>query len=120
MKICPKCETELEDSVTSCVSCGYHMDPPQRSRVGIAIKWLFIVFNVAMVCWVLVAMGVFDPLDPSTQEKALPHGTEHSEGIGVSMILMIWVICNAVLGVLLWDTRAKRKALQESNLKLEE
>ena len=120
MKICPKCATELEDSATSCVSCGYHIDRPHRTKIGIAIKWLFIVFNIAMVGWVSVAMGLFDFLDIATQDKALTRGTEDAEGRDVSRILMIWVICNAALSVLVWDTRAKRKALQESHMKLDE
>ena len=79
------------------------------------MKWLFVIFNIVMVCWVLVAMGLFETVDATSQDKALPHGTEQSEGIGVSMLVMIWLICNAVLGVLVWDTRAKKKVLRESN-----
>ncbi len=116
MKICPKCSTELEHEVTSCVACGYRMDFPERSAIGKALKWIFVLFNIAMIIWVLVAMGAFDPVDIDTQKQALPHGTERSTGMGVSMIVMIWLICNAVLGVLVWDTRARKRALRESHL----
>lgn len=114
MKICPKCSAELEQAVTSCVACGFSMDPPERSAVGKALKWTFVLFNIAMVVWILVAMGVFESVDPDTQKEALPHGTEQAAGLGVSMIVMIWLICNAVLGVLVWDTRARKRALRES------
>jgi len=114
MQICPKCSTELEPAVTSCVACGFHLDRPERSALGKILKWTFVLFNIAMVVWVLVAMGVFESVDPDTQKEALPHGTEQSAGIGVSMIVMIWLICNGVLGVLVWDTRARKRALRES------
>lgn len=114
MKTCPKCSTELEDAVTSCISCGFQMDKPERSRVGKAVKWVFIIFNIAMICWVLIAMGGFGLIGQTSQDQALPHGTEDSAGMGLSMIVMIWLICNAVLGIVVWDTRAKKKALQES------
>lgn len=65
-------------------------------------------------------MGVFDSVDTETQKQALPHGTERSAGMGVSMIVMIWLICNAVLGVLVWDTRARKRALRESTSHLSE
>lgn len=115
MKTCPKCSTTLEDDATSCVSCGFRMNTPQRTRIGIVVKWLFVIFNIAMCSWVLVAMGIFDSVDTTSQAKALPHGTENAAGMGVSMIVMVWLICNAVFGILLWDTRTRAKALQESN-----
>ncbi len=120
MKTCPKCSTELEDAVTSCVSCGFQLNRPERSLLGKAAKWGFIVFNVAMICWVLIAMGAFGLIGQASQEEALPHGTEDSAGMGLSMIVMIWVICNAVLGVIVWDTRARKRALQESHKQTEE
>lgn len=120
MKTCPKCSTELDDDATSCVSCGYHMERAQRTKVGTIVKWLFIIFNIAMICWVLMAMGTLDSVDTTSQVKALPHGTEDSEGMGVSMIVMIWLICNAILAILLWDTRAKTNSLKETNNSLGE
>jgi len=120
MKICPKCSTELEQAVTSCIACGYRIAPPERSVLGKILKWAFVLFNIAMVVWVLVATGVFETVHTGTQKEALPHGTEHSSGVGVSMIVMIWLICNAILGVLVWDTRAKKRALRESNLQVSE
>ncbi|MHC8943157.1 hypothetical protein ACYX78_00675 [Advenella incenata] len=117
MKTCPKCTTELEDAATKCVSCGFQLEEPQRTLAGKVIKWLFIVFNLAMICWVMVSMGV---LDRGSQSSALPRGTEDAEGLGLTMIIMIWLICNLIFGLVVWDTRAKNKALQESHNKIEE
>ncbi|AFK62883.1 hypothetical protein TKWG_14005 [Advenella kashmirensis WT001] len=117
MKTCPKCTTELEDAATKCVSCGFQLEEPQRTLTGKVIKWLFIAFNLAMIGWVMVGMGVFDR---GSQSSALPRGTENAEGMGVTMIILIWVICNLIFGLVVWDTRAKNKALQESHNKIEE
>ncbi|WP_155848236.1 hypothetical protein [Advenella kashmirensis] len=96
------------------------MNTPERTKTGKFIKWLFIIFNIVMVCWVLAAMGTFGSVDTTSQAKALPHGTENSEEIGVSMIVMIWLICNGILGVLVLDTRARKRSLHESNKNVEE
>ncbi|MGX9936924.1 hypothetical protein ACVFVO_16160 [Advenella kashmirensis] len=117
MKSCPKCTTELEDAATKCVSCGFQLEKAQRTLTGKVVKWLFIAFNLTMICWVMVSMGA---LDRGSQSSALPRGTEDAEGLGLSMIIMLWLICNLIFGLVVWDTRAKNKALQESHNKPEE
>lgn len=103
---CPECETEVSDTALKCPKCAVQLRKPKRGFFGKLIKWGFIGFNILMVIWLIGGMSAAtDGID--AMSEAGKAGAAIGAGLGVTMILGIWVIGDIILGLLVLLTRPK-------------
>ncbi len=103
---CPECQQNVSDAAFKCPNCGVQLRKPKRGFMGKIFKWSFIAFNALMLVWVVSGLGNvsqgFDQLS-SDQQAAAAVGT----GIGVMLIMTIWMIGGVILGLFVLFTRPK-------------
>lgn len=103
---CPECGQEVSDSALDCPKCGKQLRKPKRSFFGKICLWIFYLFNVLMVVWLVGGLKATSQIEAVTEaEKA---GAAIGTGIGVTMILIVWVIGDVITGFLALMTRPKR------------
>lgn len=103
---CPECQTEVSDTALKCVKCGVQLRKPKRGFFGKLIKWSFIGFNILMAIWLIGGMGAAtDGMDAMSEAERA--GAAIGTGIGVALILGIWVIGDVILGLFVLLTRPK-------------
>ena len=104
---CPECKNEISDSALKCPKCGVQLRKPKRTFFGKLIKWSFIAFNVLMAIWLVGGMGsASDKIDAmsSNAEKA---GAAIGTGIGATIVIVLWVLGDIILGLFVLFTRPK-------------
>jgi hypothetical protein len=103
---CPECSSEVSDSAMKCPNCGVQLRKPKRGFFGKLVKYSFIVFNVLMVLWLVGGMGAAtEGMDAMSEaEKA---GTAVGAGLGMAVVLSIWVFGDIILGLFVLFTRPK-------------
>ena len=103
---CPECQTEVSDTALHCTKCGVQLRKLTRSIFGKLVKWSFILFNLLMAAWLVggtrAATKGYEAM--SSAEQA---GTAIGTGIGVVLILTIWVVGDIILGIFTLLTRPK-------------
>jgi hypothetical protein len=97
---CKECNAEVSDTALSCPKCGKQLRKPSRSLFGKLIKWLFILFNLFMFYSLVKGMGAVSELENSTAAHV-------GGGIGLMMILSLWVMGDIILGLFVLFTRPK-------------
>lgn len=103
---CPECQTEVSDTALKCVKCGVQLRKPKRGFFGKLIKWTFIGFNILMAIWLIGGMGAAtDGMDAMSEAERA--GAAIGTGIGVALILGIWMIGDVILGLFVLLTRPK-------------
>ncbi|OOR99201.1 hypothetical protein B0187_05435 [Haemophilus paracuniculus] len=104
---CPECNHQVSDQALKCTSCGKQLKKPKRSFLGKIIKWIFILFNLLMIFWVVGgSMSAGDTINSATSEAAKA-GATIGAGLGLSMVLGLWVIGDIIIGILVFLTRPK-------------
>ena len=103
---CPECSAEVSDSAMACPKCAVQLRKPKRSFMGKLFKWGFVAFNVIMAIWIFGGVdSATDGMDAMSEvERA---GTAIGAGIGVILLLGIWVAGDIVLGLFVLFTRPK-------------
>ena len=71
---------------------------PSRGFIGTGFKWMFILFNVMMLVIVYLSMGNTEESNTIVQLFA---------GMGIGMLVAMWVMGDIVLGAFSYFTRAK-------------
>ncbi len=103
---CPECQQSVSDSAFKCPNCGVQLRKPKRGFMGKLFKWSFIAFNILMALWVAggtsAATKGYDTM--SSAEQA---GTAIGAGIGITLLLGLWVIGDIILGLFVLFTRPK-------------
>ena len=101
---CPECSTDVSDAALKCPKCGVQLRKAKRGFFGKLFKWTFVVFNILMALWLYGGM--------SSAARSIQNlsGAEHAgatigTGVGVAIILMIWVIGDIILGLFVLFTR---------------
>lgn len=106
MIACPECSESVSDSAIKCPKCGVQLRKLKRGFFGKVIKWTFVGFNALMALWLITGLGNvsqgYDRLSESEQA-----GAAIGTGIGVVLILSIWVIGSIILGMFVLFTRPK-------------
>lgn len=103
---CPECQAEVSDTALKCVKCGVQLRKPKRGFFGKLIKWSFIGFNILMAIWLIGGMGAAtDGMDAMSEAERA--GAAIGTGIGVALILGIWMIGDVILGLFVLLTRPK-------------
>ncbi len=103
---CPECSEEVSDSAMKCPKCGVQLREAKRGFFGKLIKWVFIGFNLLMGAWIIGGtMSNVDKIDGlSGAEEA---GAVIGTGLGVVMLMAIWVVGDIILGLFVLFTRPK-------------
>ncbi len=106
MMKCPECEKSVSDTAFKCPQCGAKLREAKRGLFGKLIKWSFVAFNVLMAVW------IFAGVQGASESMAGMSGAEQTgatigTGIGVALLLGIWVIGDIILGLLVLFTRPK-------------
>ncbi len=103
---CPECDTEVSDKAFKCQKCGVQLRKLKRGFMGQLFKWSFILFNI------LMAYSLFAGMAASTEgmgemSEAEQAGTAIGTGLGVMMLISIWVFGDIILGLFVLFTRPK-------------
>ena len=75
--------------------------------MGKVFKWLFIIFNLFMLYSLLVGFGGGAEVMNSAVTDAEKAGAAIGTGLGLSMILGLWVIGDIIIGLFVLFTRPK-------------
>lgn len=103
---CPECGQEVSDSALDCPKCGKQLRKPKRGFFGKLFIWSFYLYNLLMVVWLIGGINSASKIEAvSEAEKA---GAAIGTGIGITMILIVWVIGDIITGLLALMTRPKR------------
>jgi hypothetical protein len=103
---CPTCDKEVSNSANNCPSCGAVLRKPKRSIFGKLVIMLFWLFNVIMVVWIWGGGG--EAIQTTqTLSGAEQVGAAIGTGIGITMLVIIWLIGAIILGIMSLLTRAK-------------
>ena len=95
---CIECSAEVSEKALDCPKCGATLRKPKRTFFGKLVKWSFIGFNILMLLWMVFGVG-------GAAEKA---GAAIGTGLGVMMIMFVWIAGDVVLGLMTLLTRPKK------------
>lgn len=103
---CPSCEHKVSTTATSCPSCGAVLRKPKRGIFGKIVLFLFWGFNALMLLW------IWGGTKSATESSAGLSGAEAAgaaigTGIGVTILVFIWLIGAVILGIMALLTRPK-------------
>ena len=105
---CPECNADVAESAFDCPKCGATLRKPTRTIFGKIVKWGFIVFNVIMVAWMGSYFGFIGESMEGAKSGAEGVGMAIGAGIGVTMLLVIWVFVDIILGMVFLFTRPSK------------
>ena len=103
---CMECQAEVSDSALKCPKCGVQLRKPKRTFMGKLVKWSFIAFNVLMLIWMAGAISSSTEAieGMSGAQKA---GAQIGTGIGMTLLVGIWLVGDIILGLFVLFTRPK-------------
>lgn len=105
---CPSCTAQVSPKALDCPGCGHPLRKLRRGPIGFIIKWLFIIFNLLMLAWLVLGVGAAGDVMNTAQSEAERAGAAIGTGLGVGMVLTVWVMGDIILGLLVLLTRPKR------------
>ena len=77
-------------------------------------KWLFILFNIAMLCWSLAYCGSLGQTINTASSEAEQAGTALGGTLGVGMLMFLWMVGDVILGIIVLLTRGKTLIVEEA------
>lgn len=103
---CPTCSHKVSVSAMSCPSCGAVLRKPKRGFFGKMTVFLFWGFNLLMVAWIWggTQSAVSAQKGLSGAEAA---GAAIGTGLGVTMLVMVWLIGAVIFGLMAMLTRPR-------------
>ena len=105
---CKECLEEVSSTALNCPKCGFQLNKPKRSFIGKVFKWIFILFNLLMLVWLIGGWSAASEVGRTATSAAEQAGAAIGAGIGITMILGLWVIGDIILGLPVLLTRPKR------------
>ena len=105
---CPECGKEVSDTAFDCPSCAAPLRKPQRSFFGKIFKWSFILFNILMIAWMIFGIQGSSEVYNSASNEFEQAGAAIGTGIGVALLLGIWVVGDIILGLFMLFTRPSK------------
>lgn len=104
---CPSCGESISTAAYDCPHCGHPIRKPKRGFFGRLVKWAFILFNIFMVWWLIAGSNSAMEMQQG-MVGAERTGAQIGTGIGVMMILTVWVIGDIILGLFVLFTRPSK------------
>ncbi len=104
---CPSCGKDVSDKAFDCPGCGHPLRKPKRGFFGKVFKGLFILFNILMLVWIIGGTNAAVETQQGLEGAALA-GSQVGTGLGIAMILVLWVIGDIILGLLVLFTRPEK------------
>ena len=103
---CPSCQKEVSKSAFNCPHCAEVLRKPKRGIFGKIVIWAFWGFNLLMVLWIWggTQSAVETSQGLSGSEAA---GAAIGTGIGVTILVIIWLIGAILLGIMAMLTKPK-------------
>ncbi|WP_321504786.1 zinc ribbon domain-containing protein [Breoghania sp.] len=103
---CPSCEHKVSVSANSCPQCGAVLRKPKRGIFGKIVIFAFWAFNLLMVVWIWggTQSAVESSKGLSGAEAA---GAAIGTGLGITLLVIIWLIGAILLGLMALLTRPK-------------
>ena len=103
---CPTCQNRVSTTARSCPSCGSVLRKARRGLIGKLVIFLFWAFNA------LVALWIWGAVKGASEHSAGLSGAEAAgaaigTGLGITMIVFIWLIGAVILGLMALLTRPK-------------
>lgn len=105
---CPSCGKDVSDKAFDCPHCGHPLRKAKRGFFGKIFKWVFILFNVAMIAWIFSYANVINDHMTTATGDAEKAGTAIGATLGTGMLLTFWVIGDIILGMFVLFTRPKK------------
>ena len=105
---CPECNAKVSESANKCPKCAFQIRKSERTFFGKLVKWSFIGFNVLMLIWMISGVDGSSHAVQSASSNAEKVGAEIGTGIGVMLLLMIWVFGDIILGLMVLFTKPKK------------
>lgn len=103
---CPSCQNEVSKSANNCPKCGEVLRKSKRGFFGKIVIWAFWGFNLLMA--LSIWGGTQNALEMSDGlSGAEAAGAAIGTGIGVTLLVLIWLIGAILLGIMALLTRAK-------------
>ncbi len=102
---CPECQNEISESAMKCPNCGIQLRKAKRGFFGTVFKWLFILFNLLMVWMLYMGIASTSEIVGSAGSDAEQAGAVIGTGLGIMMILSIWVVGDIILGLFVLFTK---------------
>lgn len=103
---CPECKANVSNTALKCPSCGTQLRKPKRGFFGKLFKWSFVGFNLLMLVWLVTGFNAATS-DMNTLNGAEQAGAAIGTGIGMAMVLTVWVLGSIILGLFVILTRPK-------------
>lgn len=103
---CPTCGHKVSTSATSCPSCGAVLRKTKRGFFGKLVLLAFWAFNALMVLWIWggTQAAVESQAGMSGAEAA---GAAIGTGLGITILVFVWLIGAVILGIMSLLTRPK-------------
>ena len=96
---CPSCKHQVSTSAMSCPSCGAVLRKPKRGFFDKLVIFAFWGFNILMIVWILV--GTQSAVETQAGlSGAEAVGAAIGTGIGVTLVIFIWLIGAIILGLM--------------------
>ena len=103
---CPACNHQVSSSAFTCPSCGAVLRKAKRGLFGKLAIWAFWGFNLLMVLWIWGGTkAAIEGQQAMTGAEAA--GAAIGTGIGVTMLIVLWLIGAVILGLMALLTRPK-------------
>lgn len=102
---CKECSTNVSDKAYKCPSCGAQLRKLKRGPAGQVAKWLLIIWNILMLIWLISGLTAVSRIDTTNAYEVA--GAAIGASIGVSLIVIIWVFGDIILGIFALLTRPK-------------
>lgn len=103
---CPSCQHQVSTSANSCPSCGAVLRKPKRGIFGKIVIFAFWGFNILMIVWIWG--GTQNAVETSEGlSGAEAAGAAIGTGIGVTLLIFVWLIGAIILGLMALLTRPK-------------
>ncbi len=103
---CPTCGKEVSNKANSCPSCGAVLRKPRRGIMGKIIVWVFWGFNILMAVWIYGGgKATVEQGEGLSGAEAVGHAI--GTGIGMTALIILWLIGSVILGIMALLTRPK-------------
>jgi ssDNA-binding Zn-finger/Zn-ribbon topoisomerase 1 len=103
---CPTCQNRVSTTAKSCPSCGAVLRKAKRGIFGKFIIFLFWAFNILMVAWIWGAIKLTSEHSAGLS-GAEAAGAAIGTGLGITMIVFVWLFGAVILGLMALLTRPK-------------